>query len=448
MTRELFSLSAEQAVLGSILIDNHAIDKIATLTPDDFYRADHRQIYAEMLKQVLAGKRADAITVADVLKDTVDDCLPYLFKLQASTGSAANVIKHAEIVRDRAMLRLLDAFGMEVQAEAHNAAGGAMAIADRMAQKLDQIAQCKEDGEPVRVSDMLSDYVDLLEKRMAGLVKPISTGFRDLDKLLDGGFERGTLSILAARPGMGKTAMGLALARNIAFDGTALFLSMEMVKTQLSDRNVAALGGLSISWLRKPNENDTINWQRVTAAFSKSGDMNLFVDDATNLSMLEIRAKARGVKRRYGLDVLVIDQLSFITGGNNENKAYDIGEHTRGAVALSKELDCAVILLCQLNRECEKRQNRRPIMADLAMSGSIEQDAANIIFLYRDEVYSPTTRDKGVCEVITVKQRQGSPGTVGLSFIGHQTRLEDLGYAWVPPSEREQEPKSRSRGFE
>lgn len=176
----------------------------------------------------------------------------------------------------------------------------------------------------------------------------------------------------------------------------------------------------------------------------------MFIDNATGLSILEIRAKARAIKRKHGLDVLIIDQLSFITGGSDksENKAYEIGEHTRGCVALSKELDCAVILLAQLNRECEKRQNRRPIMADLAMSGSIEQDAANIIFLYRDEVYSPATRDKGVCEVITVKQRQGSPGTVGLSFIGHQTRLEDLGYAWVPPSEREQEPKSRSRGFE
>lgn len=450
MTRELFSLSAEQAILGSLLRDNGALDKIPALTETDFYRADHRQIYAELVKQITTGKRADAITLADALKDCVADCLPYLFQIEASTGSAANVTKHAEIVRDRSMLRSLEAFGQMAQAEAHNAHEPAIAIADRLAHALDSLAQSSDDTAPVKIGDMLEDYVQLLEDRMAGTIRPIETGFRDLDKMLDGGLERGTLTVVAARPGMGKTAFGLQIGRNTARDGSALFLSMEMDAKQISDRNIAALGKIPVSWLRKPTEQDTVSWNGVTAAFAKAKDLSMFIDNATGLSILEIRAKARAIKRKHGLDVLIIDQLSFITGGSDksENKAYEIGEHTRGCVALSKELDCAVILLAQLNRECEKRQNRRPIMADLAMSGSIEQDAANIIFLYRDEVYSPTTRDKGVCEVITVKQRQGSPGTVGLSFIGHQTRLEDLGYAWVPPSEREQEPKSRSRGFE
>ncbi len=449
MSRELFSLSAEQAVLGSILLDNAALDKIPALLESDFYRADHRQVYAEMAKQITAGKRADAITLADAIKDKVADCLPYLFELQASAGSAANIVKHAEIVRDRAMLRSLESFGQEAQAEAHNAHESAIVVCDRLAQKLERLAQSKETSAPVKAGELLGDYVELLTARMEGTVKPISTGFRDLDAMLDGGLERGTMSILAARPGMGKTAMGLALARNVAIDGVSLFLSMEMSKAQVSDRNIAALGGLSVSWLRKPKETDPMNWGRVTAAFGKAQELNMFIDDETSLSMLEIRAKARGIKRRHGLDLLVIDQLSFITGGSsNDNKAYEIGEHTRGAVALSKELDCAVLLLAQLNRECEKRQNRRPMMADLAMSGSIEQDAANVIFLYRDEVYSPNTRDKGICEVITGKQRQGSPGTIGLNFIGASTNFSDLQYAWVPPNEREQEPKTRSRGFE
>lgn len=448
MSRELFSLSAEQAVLGSVLIDNAAIDKVPSLTADDFYRADHRHIYAEMIAQITAGKRADAITLADSLKDRVTDCLPYLFQLQSYAGSAANISKHAEIVSDRAMLRLLDAFGMEAQAEALNAVEPALNVFDRMAQKLDRLAQKTETSAPVRAGDLLGDYVELLTARMAGAVKPISTGFRDLDAMLDGGLERGTLSILAARPGMGKTAMGLALSRNVAIDGTSLFLSMEMSKQQVSDRNIAALGGLSISWLRKPDDH-SMNWDRVTAAFGKAQDLSMFIDDQTNLNMLEIRAKARSVKRRHGLDLLVIDQLSFITGGKNgENKSYEIGEHTRGAVALAKELDCAVLLLAQLNRDCEKRQNRRPIMADLAMSGSIEQDAANVIFLYRDEVYCPTSPDKGVCEVITGKQRQGQIGTVGLNYLGPSTDFSDLAYAWVPPNEREQEKKHKSRGFE
>jgi len=449
MTRELFSLSAEQAVLGSLLTSNDALDKIPALSDADFYRADHRHIFAEMVAQIGAGKRADAITLADTLKDKVIDCLPYLFELQASAGSAANIVKHADIVRDRAMLRSLESFGLEVQAEAHGALEPAIIVCDRLAQKLDRLAQAKEISAPVKAGDLLTDYVGLLTARMEGTIKPISTGFRDLDTMLDGGLERGTLSILAARPGMGKTAMGLALARNVAIDGTSLFLSMEMNSSQVSDRNIAALGGLSISWLRKPKESDPMSWDRVTAAFARAQELNMFIDDATSLNMLEIRAKARGIKRRHGLDLLVIDQLSFITGdSSNENKAYEIGEHTRGAVALSKELDCAVLLLCQLNRECEKRQNKRPMDSDLAMSGSIEQDAANTIYLYRDEKYNPTTRDKGICEVITGKQRQGNPGTIGLNFIGESTNFTDLQYAWVPPNEREQEPKSRSRGFE
>lgn len=445
MSRELFSVTAEQSVLGSLLVDNGALDRIPSLSVDQFYRADHRAIFAEMVKQITTGQRADAITIADALKETVDDCLKYLFSLHSSAGSAANICKHAEIVSDRALLRSLDGFGVQAQAEAKNAVEPALVLFDRMAAKLDQLAQFKDQSAPVLAGDLLGDYVELLTARMEGLIRPISTGFRDLDTMLDGGLERGTLSILAARPAMGKTAMGLALARNVAIDGTSLFLSMEMNKTQVSDRNIAALGGLSVSWLRKPQD-DPQTWDRVTAAFAKSKELNMYIDDATSLSMLEIRAKARGIKRRFGLDLLVIDQLSFIVGGTNENKAYDIGEHTRGCVALSKELDCAVVLLAQLNRDCEKRQNRRPIMADLAMSGSIEQDAANVIFLYRDEIYNPTSRDKGICEVITGKQRQGQIGTVGLNFIGASTNFSDLTYAWVPPNEREQEPK-QSRGF-
>lgn len=448
MSRPLFSISAEQAVLGAILVDNGALDKIPSLLEHDFYRADHRLIYAEMVRQVMDNKRADAITLADTLKERVADCLPYLFALQASAASAANVVKHAAIVRDRAMLRALDAFGMEAQSEASGALEPARVVLDRMAHKLDALALNKEEGAPLHSAELLGGYVELLTQRMDGLVRAIPTGFRDLDRQLDGGLERGTLSVLAARPGMGKTAMGLAMARNVAREGTALFLSMEMNRTQISDRNIAALGGIPVAWLRNPHAGDAATWGKVAAACAANGQLNLYVDDASSLSMLEIRAKARAIKRRHGLDLLVIDQLSFITGGGNENKAYDIGEHTRGAVALSKELDCAVLLLAQLNRDCEKRHNRRPIMADLAMSGSVEQDAANVLFLYRDEMYNPATRERGVCEVITGKQRQGATGTVGVQYIGNQTRFEDLQYAWQAPSQRDADPAPRLRGFD
>lgn len=230
---------------------------------------------------------------------------------------------------------------------------------------------------------------------------------------------------------MGKTAAGLAISRNTAINGTSLILSMEMAKNQLNDRNIAALGRIPISWLKRPKEDAADYWARMTSAFSKAQELSMFIDDQAGANLIEIRAKARAVKRKAGLDVLVIDQLSFITGSDKE-QWQAIGDYTRGLVAIAKELDIAVVLLCQLNRDCEKRQNKRPIMADLALSGSIEQDSAVIIFLYRDEVYNPDSQDKGMCEWIIGKARQGQIGTVGLAYIGAETRFENAHQGWMP----------------
>jgi replicative DNA helicase len=244
---------------------------------------------------------------------------------------------------------------------------------------------------------------------------------------------------------MGKTALGLALARNVAEWGSAGFLSMEMPKAQINDRNIAAMGQIPISWLRKPDEADENNWTRLTAAFEKAQRLKLWIDDETGLNVTAIRSKARFIKRRSGLDLLVIDQLSFISGSKAENKAYEIGDYTRGLLAVAKELDCAVLLLAQLNRECEKRNNKRPMLSDLSSSGSIEQDASTVMMLYRDEVYNPDTSDKGICEAIIVKQRQGETGVAPLTYIGNQTRFENVAFRWQPPAMREE---ARARGFD
>jgi replicative DNA helicase len=183
----------------------------------------------------------------------------------------------------------------------------------------------------------------------------------------------------------------------------------------------------------------------VTHAFQKAQSLNLWIDDQTSLNLLAIRSKARFIKRRAGLDLLVIDQLSFITGSKAENKAYELGDYTRGLLALAKELDCAIVLLAQLNRECEKRMNKRPMLSDLSSSGSIEQDASTVIFLYRDEVYNLDTQDKGICEVITAKQRQGEIGACALTYIGNQTRFEDLAFHWKPAEIKD---KPMPRGFD
>lgn len=438
------AIEAEQSVLGSLILDNYAIDRIADLKAEHFYDFDNARLFSEIARQIATGKRCDALTIFDALQATVTDCLPYLTKLQNNTPSSANIGRYASIVIEKAQKRALIALGGEIDGKARGNEG-ASALIDYAASKLELLAQKAIKQEPMIIADMLTNYVDMLQARMEGSIKPIQTGFKDLDIRLDGGLERGTLSVLAGRPAMGKTAMGLALARNVAEWGASLFLSMEMSKDQVNDRNISALGKVPVSWLRKPVESDTDAWNRVTSAFHRATQLKMYIDDQTALNMLEIRAKARAVKRKNGLDLLVIDQLSFITGGTAENKAYELGEYTRGLLALAKELDCAIVLLAQLNRECEKRPNKRPIMSDLSSSGSIEQDAANVIFLYRDEVYNPDSMDKGICEVITTKQRQGEPGTVALTYIGNQTRFEDLHKPWQPPAIRE---KPKSRGFD
>lgn len=444
------SIRAEQAVLGALLADNDALDRVADLDASHFYRHDHRMIFEEIKNQIVAGQRADAITVHERIKDRVEDSLKYLAQLRQSAVSSANIIRHAAIVTDKASKRSLLALADEIREMAASHQSAALCV-DLAASKLEALAQNKTSSDPLRLDSMLADYADVLTKRMNGTIKPVSTGHIHLDEQLDGGLERGTLTIIAGRPSMGKTAAGLGIARNASRDGSALFLSMEMSRDQVSDRNVAAIGSVPIKWLRKPTEEerDNSNWDAMTAAFHKARDMNLFIDDQTALNMLEIRAKARAIKRKAGLDVIVIDQLSFITGGTSD-KAYEVvGEYTRALVALSKELDCAVVLLCQLNRKCEERPNKRPMLSDLAVSGSIEQDAANIIFLYRDVVYHPelTGEVREICEWIIAKQRQGEPGTVALRYIGHLTRFDDLPYRWTPKPPEERRQSERRGGF-
>jgi replicative DNA helicase len=444
------SIRAEQSVIGALLLSNDALDMIGDLEAEHFYRNDHRMIFEEIRRQIVAGRRADAMTVFEKLSGSVEDCLKYLATLRQSAVSAANIKRHAEIIADKADKRALVAIGVEMQELGASHQPAAVCV-DLMASKIDALAQKKTANEPERMDSMLGAYMEVLEQRMSGAIRPIATGFRDLDIMLDGGMERGTLTVIAGRPGMGKTAAGLGICRNVSDQGSSLFLSMEMARNQVNDRNIAALGKIPIKWLRKPGESndpkssDTEYWGSMTHAIQRAQKMNLFIDDQTGLNMMEIRAKARKVKRKTGLDLIVIDQLSFITGGRSDKDYAVVGEHTRGLVALAKELDIAVILLCQLNRDCEKRPNKRPMQADLAISGSIEQDAANIIFLYRDEVYNPETRDKGLCEWISVKQRQGEPGTIALNYIGSQTRFEDLPYQWAPRSQVD-EPQQR-RGF-
>lgn len=439
------SLESEQSVLGALLTDSDALDRIADLKTEHFYRHDHRLIFTEICMQSAAGKRVDVVTVFEALRGKIEDGLVYMNQLVQSSYSSANIVRHAGVITDRALKRSLISLGREME-EIASGHLDAEILVDQVAAKVEALARKQTQKEPRRLSDTLGNFVQAMEDRMAGKVKPIPTGYADLDSKLGGGLDRGTVTVVAGRPAMGKTAFGLGIARSVGVWGSSLILSMEMSEEQLNDRNIAALGKIPLGWIRQPADrspDDKHYWAAMTHAFAQANDLNLYIDDQTALNMLAIRNKARKVKRKHGLDALIIDQLSFITGALSDKSWEAAGEYTRGLLQVAKELNIAVVLMCQLNRECEKRPDKRPVMADLAVSGSIEQDASTIIFLYRDEVYSPDSIDKGVCEVITRKQRQGEIGTVGLAFVGAQTRFEDMAFGY----RLTQKPAQKRRGL-
>lgn len=419
------SIEAEQSVLGALLQDNDAIDRLGDLRSEHFYRGDHRTIFAAIVDMLAAGEPADVLTVSDKLRGR-DVSVAYLHSLASEVPSSANAGRYAALVLERAQRRglLAVAADAEQMALAENAESATVLI-DKLQGRLEKLAEVHSRSEPIRVSDDLGRYIDELERRREGGSKAIPTGFTDLDELLSGGIRRGEVVVLAARPKIGKTALALGVARNVAAEHSVLVLEMEMPKVQLHDRNVAALARVELRKLLEPARMTNDDYSRVTVATQKLANMNLFVDDQAGLRMIDVRTKARTVKRKAGLDLLVIDYLQLMEGdGDNRNE--QISGITRSIKTLAKELNCGVLLLSQLNRQVENRQDKRPLPSDLRDSGSIEQDCDAAIFLYRDEVYDKDSPDKGIVEANVGLNRQGSSGTIGLAYIGEQTRFENL----------------------
>jgi replicative DNA helicase len=427
------SIEAEQSVIGAILRDNDAVDRLGDLRPEHFYMADHATIYAELLRQIVAGKSVDVISLMVSLNGKIADAGPYLNSMAQSMPSSANAGRHAAIVRDKALRRGLINFGWDVADSAVNSPADSAALIDQASSRLEQLAVARVRVEPVRAADEMAAHLGLLERRSEGGSSAIPTGFPSLDAKLSGGMRRGELIVLAARPKMGKTALAINIACNAAVDYAVCVLSMEMPRMQLHDRNLAALGRIPLPHLLQPAMMTDQDWNSLTHATMKIGELNLFLDDQGGLRILDVRMKAKGMKRRHGLDLLVVDYLQLMEG-DGDNRNAQIEGITRGLKALAKELDMAIILLSQLNRKLEERPNKRPMPSDLRDSGAIEQDADAVIFLYRDEVYNPDTRDIGICEVDVALCRQGAPGRVALGYIGEQTRFESLTHGWFGPA--------------
>ena len=433
------SVEAEQSLLGGLLIDNTAWDRLGGVLNDkDFYRPEHALIYKVITRLVGDNHPADVITVHDAIKSEQGGDLvsvDYLNSLAQNTPSSANIKGYADIVRDRSILRRL----IEVSDSIVNSAfvPEGRSVRTLLDEAESRILQIGEDGsrkaDYLEIEPLLRSVVariDELYNRQGGSdITGIATGFIDLDKQTSG-LQKGDLVIVAGRPSMGKTALALNIAENVALSEglPVVIFSMEMSGEQLASRLLGSVGRVDQSRMRTGKLQDD-EWPRVTDAIARLSNTQILIDETGALSSLELRARARRIARNFGgtLGLVVIDYLQLMSGSGQENRATEISEISRSLKSLAKELQCPVVALSQLNRGLEQRPNKRPIMSDLRESGAIEQDADVIMFIYRDEVYHPdTTTDKGMAEIIIGKQRNGPIGTVRLSWQGPYTKFDNL----------------------
>ncbi len=435
------SVEAESSVLGGLLLDNQAWDRVGDLLVDrDFYRYEHRLVFGAISTLVNASKPADVITVFEHLQNLGNaeevGGLAYLNSLAQYVPSAGNIRRYAEIVRERSILRKLVSASDEIATNAFNPQGKPVAkILDEAEQKIFNIG---EEGSRMKQGFQGMDtlVVQLLDRVQEMADNPnditgVPTGFYDLDRMTSG-FQAGDMVVLAARPSMGKTALAINIAEHVALNEglpVAVF-SMEMGASQLAVRIVGSIGRIDQTHLRTGKLTDE-EWPRLTEAIEKLRDVSLHIDETPGLTTSELRANARRLARQCGkLGLIVVDYLQLMSGSSSdgENRATELGEISRGLKMLAKELQCPVIALSQLNRSVETRTDKRPMMSDLRESGAIEQDADVIMFIYRDDYYNKDSKEPGVSEIIIGKQRNGPTGTVKLAFIKNLTRFESLAH--------------------
>jgi replicative DNA helicase len=435
------SVEAEQSLLGGLLIENEAIDKVADIiSSGDFYRHDHRLIYQHIMKLIEANQPADIVTVGESLDKSAELAsvggIVYLGLVAENTPSAANIRGYAQIIRERAIMRNLVQVGSDIVDSAFSPQGkDAQQLLDESEAKIFQIA---DSGKNDKIG--FTDIKELLPKAAQRIdelfqldnpsdVTGIPTGYTDLDKITSG-LQRGDLIIVAGRPSMGKTSLALNMSEYVAVDiglPVAVF-SMEMASSQLTMRLIGSVGKLDQHKMRTGQLEDD-DWEKLTYALGQLNEAPIFIDEGSSLNSYEVRARARRLHRQCGgLGLIVIDYIQLMSspvGQSSENRATEISEISRSLKALAKELNVPVVALSQLNRSVEQRPDKRPVMSDLRESGAIEQDADVIMFIYRDEVYNPETSDKGIAEIILAKQRNGPIGRVKLTFLGQYTRFEN-----------------------
>lgn len=444
---DLFSLEAEQSVIGALLLRSELIDIIsADLVPEDFYYTENKEIYRAVLNLRKRNVQIDVISLADVLgiitlsNGEQVSAITYLGTIAKNTASVANAKLYADIVRDKSVCRDIEYLGVEARDIAHSK----QELTDKISliqSKSLTLDSATTAHEILHASDVLRDHVEEIQRRfdLGGKIDGLSTGNIDLDDKLMG-LKAGELIVVAARPGMGKTVFAMNIASHNAIHDkkSVLVVSLEMTNGALMDRMLSSVGGIPLSELKSGQA--ACNYpSQLTSASNLILESKLYMSDRPSINVMQLRSIARRHKLKHGLDLLVVDYLQLMQGTGGENRVAEVSEMSRQCKLLARELNIPVIILSQLNRALEQRQNKRPMMSDLRESGAIEQDADMIIFLYRDEIYNKEqSKYKGVAEIILGKFRNGEPTTVFAQFNGALSRFELLARGWTPDEDDKQ----------
>ena len=420
------SVESEQSILGSILLDKDAIITVTeTIQPEDFYKEAHKIIYECMLKLNSKNEPIDLITLTEELKkqDSLENIggISYITSLSTIVPTTTNVKYYADIVKEKSVLRKLIKVSKDILNSGYDNSVKVEEILEQAEKKIFDISQEKSSEDFKSINSVLMDTYDMIEKLYTNKeeITGITTGFDDLNKKING-LQRTDLILVAARPAMGKTAFSLNLVQNAALKGNAsvAVFSLEMSKEQLVQRMLSAQSNVELKKIKTGNldEND---WPRIIDAMSVLSNANIYIDDTPGIKMSELRSKCRKLKIEKGLDFVLIDYLQLMEGeGNNENRQQEISKISRSLKIIAKELNCPVVALSQLSRAPEQRSDHRPMLSDLRESGSIEQDADIVMFLYRDEYYHPDSERKNIGEIIISKNRHGETGSVELVWLG------------------------------
>lgn len=428
------SLEAEIAVLGSMLIEEEAIGQaIEIVNSSSFYKDAHRKIFQAIIDLFNANKAVDLITLTEELKrnaslDEVGGAV-YLTELTAAVPTAANVQHYAKIVKEKAILRSLINTATQLITQGYDGEQDASVLLDKAEKQIFEIAGPQLKGISVSIKEIIKDSIETIEGfyRRKAHVTGLPTGFDDLD-MMTAGLHSGELIVIAGRPSMGKSALASCIAEYIGVQEQRpiAFFSLEMSKEQLVQRMLCSHARVELQKARSGFLTQT-DWPKLVTAAGKLAEAPIYIDDSAGLTALELRAKARRMKSRYNIELLVVDYLQLMAGSSRtENRQQEISEISRSLKTLSKELDLPLIAISQLSRAPEKRETFRPRLSDLRESGAIEQDADVVLLLFREEYYNPKESNKGVAEVIVAKQRNGPVGSQNLLFLSEYTRFDNL----------------------